>query len=123
MTLQKIRKIIYLVTTLIIAFVFFIGGIADILQPADAVEVIRSLGYPIYLMPFLGVLKIAGAIALLVKVKQFPIREWAYAGITFDLLGACYSHLRVSGFNMDVIIILVFLVILAGSYTHQKYAK
>jgi len=52
------------------------------------------LGYPAYLLPFLDVAKTLGVLA--VVVPGFPrLREWAYAGLTFDLSGAVYSHLSV----------------------------
>src|SRR5258705_6246417 len=45
-------------------------------------------------IPDLGVAKTLGVLA--VVVPGFPrLREWAYAGLTFDLSGALYSHLSV----------------------------
>lgn len=58
---------------------------------AKMVAAFDALGYPRYLLPFLGVAKSLGVIALL--VPGFPrLKEWAYAGFTFDLLGAAWSH-------------------------------
>ena len=54
----------------------------------------RHLGYPTYLLPFVGTAKILGVAAVL-----FPgfgrVKEWAYAGLVFDLTGALHSHLSV----------------------------
>ena len=50
----------------------------------------RQLGYPMYFFAILGVWKVLGAIAIL--VPRFPrLKEWAYAGIFFDLTGAAAS--------------------------------
>ena len=42
---------------------------------------------PAYLISFLSIAKILGVIAIL--IPGFPrIKEWAYAGLMFDLIGA-----------------------------------
>jgi uncharacterized membrane protein YphA (DoxX/SURF4 family) len=49
------------------------------------------LGYPLYFMTILGIWKLLGGIALL--VPRFPrLKEWAYAGIFFELTGAAASQ-------------------------------
>jgi hypothetical protein len=48
---------------------------------------LAHLGYPSYLLAILGTAKLLGAPALL--QNRFPtLREWAYAGFAFDLIGA-----------------------------------
>src|SRR4029079_11771539 len=70
------------------------SSIPDVLRVPGAVAVFMHLGYPAYLLPFLGTAKTLGVVAVL-----FPglprLKEWAYAGLTFDLMGALYSHLSV----------------------------
>jgi len=56
------------------------------------------LGYPMYFFAILGVWKVLGAIAIL--VPRFPrLKEWAYAGIFFDLTGAAVSCAAVRGYG------------------------
>jgi hypothetical protein len=43
---------------------------------------------------FLGTAKILGVIAVLVPGAG-RLKEWAYAGLIFDITGALYSHLSV----------------------------
>jgi hypothetical protein len=51
----------------------------------------RALGYPVYFLTILGVWKVLSAPALL--APRLPrLKEWAYAGIFFDLTGAAASH-------------------------------
>lgn len=88
---MKAKSIGYWATTAIIALVFLVGGVMDLMRPRDAVELITHLGYPMYFMTIIGVWKVLGAIALL--VPRYPrLKEWAYAGIIFDLTGALASH-------------------------------
>jgi len=69
-------------------------------QPFD--EVLQHLGYPVYLLKILGWWKPLGAIALL--VPRFPrLKEWAYAGIFFNMTGAAASHIA-RGDDVDALI-------------------
>ncbi|MGH9819924.1 MAG: DoxX family protein, partial [Pyrinomonadaceae bacterium] len=91
---MKKTIIFYWIFTALLTGFMLLGAIPDVLQIPDAVSFIAHLGYPAYLLTFLGVAKILGSFAVL--VPGFPrLREWAYAGLTFDLLGALYSHLSV----------------------------
>lgn len=75
----------------------------------------KHLGYPPYLLPFIGVAKILGVIAVL--VPGFPrLKEWAYAGLVFDLIGAFYSHLAVGDPVSYWIFPLIALALVFGSY-------
>jgi hypothetical protein len=69
-----------------------LGAIPDAISIPEAVELFDRLGYPRYLLPFLGIAKLLGAAAVLLPVPR-TIKEWAYAGLTFDLVGALYSGL------------------------------
>ncbi len=63
----------------------------DLVRPPDLVELIAKLGYPAYLLLILGTWKVLGAAAIL--APRLPrLKEWAYAGMVFDLVGAVLSH-------------------------------
>ena len=80
--------------------------IPNILSTSDWVEIFRQLGYPTYMLPFIGVAKLMGIMALI--IPGYPrIKEWAYAGLFFDLTGAVYSGLAVGGFDPRMLIMLV----------------
>src|ERR1700744_697998 len=88
---MKRINIWYWIVTVLFA-VFMIGtSWQDVVKSPDAVKFMTELGYPLYFIPFIGVLKIIGGIALLVPISP-KIKEWAYAGFAFDLIGACYSN-------------------------------
>ena len=87
-------KIAYWIVTGLMAVLMLIASVPDVLMIPEAIEIFGHLGYPTYLLPFIGVAKILGVIAVL--YPGFPrLKEWAYAGLVFDLIGAFYSHLSV----------------------------
>jgi uncharacterized membrane protein YphA (DoxX/SURF4 family) len=92
---MKAKNITYWTTTVLIAFSIGSGGIAQMARLQGTVDgFVRILGYPLYFVTILGVWKVLGAIAIL--VPRFPrLKEWAYAGIFFDLIGAAASSFAV----------------------------
>jgi hypothetical protein len=92
------RKIAYWTTTILVAF-FMTGGVAQIAQyRANPRGVVPELGYPLYFFAILGFWKVLGAIAILVP-RHPRLKEWAYAGIFFDLTGAAASCAWVGGYG------------------------
>jgi hypothetical protein len=87
-------KAAYWILTGVLAAFMLLASIPDVLRVPEAVAIFMHLGYPKYLLPLLGIAKALGVLA--VVVPGFPrLREWAYAGLTFDLSGALYSHLSI----------------------------
>ncbi len=92
---MKIRVMGYWLITTFLLFNILAGAIAELAQREDNVEGMRLLGYPLYFMLILGVWKVFGTMAVL--APGFPrLKEWAYAGIFFNMTGAAVSH-AVSG--------------------------
>ena len=117
--MKKINTYYWIVTGLFSALMIF-SSIPDILNTADALKFMSSLGYPPYLTPFIGVAKVLGAIAIL--IPGYPrIKEWAYAGLVFDLIGASYSVMSVSH-DPQGLFMLVFVGAAFASYFlyHKK---
>jgi hypothetical protein len=89
--MTKRNKIIYWIATIWLSLGMVSTGIVQLIQMKDEADMITKLGYPLYIMTFLGITKILAVIAVL--VPKFPLlKEWAYAGIVFTMLGALYSH-------------------------------
>ena len=78
--------------------VFFIGsgGLAYAVQVPDVVQGVVALGFPVQFVVLLGVWKVLGSIAILVPGVPL-IKEWAYAGIMFDLTGAASASIATGG--------------------------
>ncbi|HEV8503844.1 MAG TPA: DoxX family protein [Chitinophagaceae bacterium] len=88
---MKRTKILYWIFTVLFAFMMLSSAIPDVLSSPVAVKGMHEgLGYPLYFVPFIGVAKVLGVIAILVPGFS-KIKEWAYAGLFFDLFGATYS--------------------------------
>ena len=80
----------YWVTTALVVSELALGGVWDILRVPQVRGLIERLGYPLYFLVILGIWKLLGAVAL--AIPRFPrLKEWAYAGVLFDLTGAVAS--------------------------------
>lgn len=112
---DKKMVIAYWVVTILLAIPFALGGVADLIGPADVVELFEGLGYPLYLPPFLGVAKLAAVVTILAP-KFHRLKEWAYAGMTIDLLGAAYSHAAIGDDVRNILLPLGFWALVLGSY-------
>lgn len=116
---MKTTNILYWISTGLLAALMLMSGVTNVLSVPEAVEGFKHLGYPPYLLPFLGVAKLLGVVALL--VPGFPrLREWAYAGFFFDLVGAMYSGLSVGDPLSQWLPVVVFFLILAVSYQTNR---
>lgn len=114
----KRNNILFWVFTILFCAFMMMSTIPNILSAPEWVEVFKMLGYPLYMLPFIGVAKLLGVIALL--VPGFPrIKEWAYAGMFFDLTGAVYSGLMTGGFNPQMLIMLVPFLLGGLSYVYH----
>jgi hypothetical protein len=107
------RTLTYRTSTAITAFVLLSGGVTYLLGVEWAVAGVTALGYPAYLVTILGVWKVLGAVA--VTVPGFPrLKEWAYAGVAFDLSGAAVSHLVSASPAFHVVVPTTILLAVAA---------
>lgn len=122
--MKKTNILYWVITGLFLAFMLF-SAIPNIMVAPDAVKLITtSLGYPKYFIPFIGWAKLLGIIAIL--LPGFPrLKEWAYAGLFFDLAGATYSSFATEGFQPMVLTMFLPIGFLFLSYFlwHKKIRK
>ena len=111
--MKKIKIWYWIVTLLFAAFMIF-SAIPHVMVTPEAVTIITGLGYPKYIIPFVGVMKIVGIIAILIPGLN-RIKEWAYAGLFFDLLLVTYSAFNF-GFQPPVLIMFLPISFLFLSY-------
>jgi hypothetical protein len=101
--------------TAILAFGALSGGIAELAHRRDNVEGILHLGYPLYFVSIIGFWKVLGGIP--VVVPRFPrLKEWAYAGIFFNMTGAAASHAVCGEALWHDIVTLAFAVLAIASW-------
>ena len=108
-------KIGYWATTGLVALGFAFGGLADLSRSPDVIAGLGHLGYPVYFATLLGVWKVLGAVAIVVP-RFARLKEWAYAGMFFDLSGAFFSHASVGDPAPKLIAPVVLLGLLAASW-------
>jgi hypothetical protein len=86
----KAVSVAYWICTALTAFFIASGGLAYALAVPDVVAGVIQLGFPLYFVQLLGVWKVLGGLAIV--APGFPrLKEWAYAGILFDLTGAAVA--------------------------------
>ncbi len=114
---MKKEKILFWTATTIIAL--FEGLMHALTSQTElAKEGIRHLGYPEYFGNTLVVFKVLGVLTILLPQAPKRLKEWAYAGFTFDFLFATISHGSVDGIHGQTFFPLVVLAILMVSYIY-----
>lgn len=109
----KTRNIIYWIVTIWLSLGMISTGIVQLIKMKEEVEMMEYLGYPVYLLSIIGVWKILGVTAIL--VRGYPLlKEWAYAGFFFVMSGAVISHIQmgdpvISLFGPVLLLVLNFL--------------
>lgn len=118
---MKKINIIYWISTALLLILMVMGGVQDAIKNPEAVKMVHDgLHYPLYFLVFIGVAKILGAVAILTPGLP-KLKEWAYAGFTFDLIGAAWSAKQVGTSLPQLLIFAIFLAILAVYYIcHRK---
>jgi uncharacterized membrane protein YphA (DoxX/SURF4 family) len=104
---SRSRTLAYWASTAIVAAEFLVGGVMDLMHMPPFFGVMLHLGYPPYFSVIIGTWKVLGAAAVLVP-RSARLKEWAYAGMVFDLTGAAASHLAVGNGAGAVVVPLVF---------------
>jgi len=103
------RRVIYWGTTVFVATAFVVTGIGNLVAMAHIANDMSHLGYPPYLLNILGTWKVLGAIIIVLPGAP-RLKEWAYAGMIFDLTGAAFSRLALG----DSVITVAVPVAIAG---------
>ncbi|WP_072053053.1 DoxX family protein [Hymenobacter terrenus] len=106
---------LYWTLTILFCLMMLANGVTSLMLEKTGQEVLRQLGYPMYIMTITGVAKILGALALL-QNKYRTLKEWAFAGFTIDFIGAAAS-IAFSGMGAAATLpALVMQAVLFGLY-------
>ncbi|MBO9563959.1 MAG: DoxX family protein [Niastella sp.] len=118
---MKTTNILYWIFTIIFAAFMAMGAFYDIISHPIAIQGMHTeLGYPLYFIPFIGVLKMLGAIVILLPGFH-RIKEWAYAGFAFDLIGATYSVYSIGKPDwMYMLVMIAFMFFVYFLYVKRK---
>ncbi len=111
----RTTSILYWSVTILFCLANLGSGIGGLFPNEEGAAVIALLGYPAYFMMMLSIAKILGAIAI-IQTKFVAVKEWAYAGFTFDYVAAALSFYIVNGDFVGMLVPAVFLAVLSASY-------
>jgi hypothetical protein len=118
----KTINLIYWISTVLFGALMIFSGVGGLTATPETIAFMHDqLGYPIYFIRFLSVAKILGAIALF--IPGFPrVREWAYAGLIFDLIGAIVSVVSVAG-KVDPGVAFIVLAMVLGMTSYFMWKR
>jgi uncharacterized membrane protein YphA (DoxX/SURF4 family) len=116
------RNSAYWTMTILIALAMVSGGIAYVSRVDTVVEGVTALGYPTYFITMLGIGKISAGLTVL--APRLPrLKEWAYAGITFNLLAAAISHAVMGDPPVKAIVPLIIMSIGLASWALRPASR
>lgn len=119
----KTSNVIYWVSTIIFAALMIFSAVGGLKPTAQAIQLMHDyLGYPVYFIQFISVAKLLGSIAILIPGLNRSVKEWAYAGLFFDLAGAIYSSITVAG-KVDPMMLTLLLWIVSGVVSYYFWKK
>lgn len=118
----KTIQLLYWLFTILFSGLMIFSAVGGIGPNEKTMEIfVKGLGYPVYFIQFISWAKIAGAIAILIPGLK-TIKEWAYAGLFFDLSGAIYSGIAVSG-KFDPLMLTMLIWIVPGIISYVLWKK
>lgn len=118
----KTINIIYWTFTILFSGFMIWSSLPGIKPNAQSVQFMHDfLGYPVYFIQFISVAKLIGAITILIPGLH-KIKEWAYAGLFFDLTGAIYSLISASP-KLEPGTFFILLPILLGVISYIFWNK
>lgn len=120
---SKTVKTLYWIFTIMFAALMIFSSYGSILVNDDAKTLIHEqLGYPVYFIPFTGYAKLIGSLVILIPGLK-TIKDWAYAGLFFDLIAVVYSSIAVAKGTLDPMIAFMLVWIVPGILSYIFWKK
>ena len=114
---------LYWIFTILFSLLMLFASLGGLQPNADTIKVMHDgMGFPIYLIQYISVAKVLGVIAILIPNLKKGIKEWAYAGLFFDLAGAVYSGVAAAG-KFDPLMLTLILWIVPGILSYYYWKK
>ena|SRR5690554_3001357 len=117
--MKKNKITFWIATTIIILWEGVMPLSTLLFTPEYATVGTQPLGYPDYFAYALIICKVLGVVAISIPPVPSKLKEWAYAGLTYNLIFAFISHACVDKNIGFMLMPLVFLGILAVSYCYN----
>ena len=117
----KTTNLLYWIFTILFVALMLFSAVGGLKPSEDAIKLLHDgFGFPIYFIQFISIAKLLGCIALLIPGLK-TLKEWAYAGLFFDLIGATYSGIAVAGkFDPMMLSLLIWFGTGILSYYYWK---
>ena len=119
---SRSQAVFYWIATILVALVLISGGWWMMSNSRLSVDQNPLLGFPAYFWQLLGFWKILGGIAILVPRFRL-IKEWAYAGIVFNMTGATAARVLTSDSTAHIIAPLVIFGITLLSWMLRPHSR
>jgi hypothetical protein len=112
----RATQIAAMVITALVAIIWvYFGRLYLIHDPNEWRIANQQLGYPLYIIPLIGVTHILGGMGLL--IPNVPrLTQWVYAGLAIDLLLAFYSQMNGAGSTWDKFDPILVMTFVFASY-------
>ena len=118
----KTNNLVYWISTIIFSALMIFSAVGGLKPTQQSIQIIHDgLGYPIYFIQFISVAKLLGVIIILIPGRG-RIKDWAYAGLFFDLAGAIYSGIAASG-KFDPLMLTLLIWIVPGILSYYFWLK
>jgi uncharacterized membrane protein YphA (DoxX/SURF4 family) len=118
----RARAIAYWACTTVLVVECVVGGALGALRQPTYLATAMRLGYPAYFMTILGVWYVSAGVVLLAP-RLARLKEWAYAGLMFNYIGAAASHLWIGDRAKTLVGPLVFIALTAASWALRPQAR
>ncbi|SEL08683.1 DoxX-like family protein [Aquimarina amphilecti] len=119
---MKTDKIIYWISTGILSALFMFSSMMYIFNYPRIEGFFINLGFPIWIIYPLAILKTFGVLAILTKKNNF-LKELAYAGFLFDVILALSAHIMVNDREFMPSVIAIIATILSWIYDRKVFGK
>lgn len=121
--MKKYKTIFWIATSIIFVMEALMPLATLLFAPEYFNAGTKSLGYPDYFAYALIVCKVLGATVLMLPKLPVKLREWAYAGLSFNLIFATISHMAVDQVITNIAMPLAVGIVLGISYSHSQKIK
>jgi DoxX-like family len=119
---SKTINTLYWIFTILFAGLMIFSSVGGLQPTADALKILHDgLGYPVYFIQFISIAKLLGSVAILIPGLKVA-KEWAYAGLFFDLAGAIYSGVAAAG-KFDPMMLTLLIWIIPGVLSYYFWKK
>lgn len=118
---KKNKSIYWIATGLLTAFMLM-SVVMYLFDSDSSSQNFATLGYPGYLIYILATAKTLGLIAILSN-KSRILKEWAYAGFTFNFILAIIAHLASADGAFAPAVMALVLVIISYLYDKKIISK